>query len=296
MVKMLSASVERFFAFMQERESIRLKRLAGYDPPWTTDVILQKYKFTNVKREHDKTSQLLIAEFYKPNYNAPREQLLLNCAIARYIGTIAFMREIGWQKTFDAKYLKSVIGKMLIQGKRVYTGAYIITNGGNHGPKELHVIDTILAELWAGRSKLIKKEWTEWRPFVEALQTFTGFGGAGFMAKEVSLDTRYTGFWKEPPTDIYDWTPIGPGSKRGVGRIMGKTEKPYDASNRDTLNACIELYDMHKKYWPRTHVGLEVHDIQFQLCEWDKYERTRLGEGVPRNRYRPKSPQQGTLL
>jgi hypothetical protein len=30
---------------------------------------------------------------------------------------------------------------------------------------------------------------------------------------------------------------------------------------------------------------LELHDIQFQLCEFDKYERVRLGEGRPKSKY-----------
>src|SRR5258708_4211053 len=107
---------------MRERESIRLKKLAGEPWPWTKDKILQTYSFTNVKREHDRTSQLLIQEFYKPNFLAPREQIILNCAIARNFGTIEFMREIGWQNKFNPTLLKKVARARLQQGKKVFTG------------------------------------------------------------------------------------------------------------------------------------------------------------------------------
>ena len=32
---------------------------------------------------------------------------------------------------------------------------------------------------------------------------------------------------------------------------------------------------------------LTAHDVQFCLCEFDKYERVRLGEGRPRALYKP---------
>ncbi len=32
---------------------------------------------------------------------------------------------------------------------------------------------------------------------------------------------------------------------------------------------------------------LELRDIEHSLCEFDKYERVRLGEGRPRSMYKP---------
>lgn len=145
---------------MQERESIRLKKEAGAPWPWTEDPILREYKFTNVKREHDRTSRLLIEEFYKPNYNTPREQLLLNCAIARYFGTIEFMRAIGWQQDFKPSFLKKVARERMAKGERVYTGAYIVTSGNRSGPKEETVVDIFLSALWKRRSLLVYQKLT----------------------------------------------------------------------------------------------------------------------------------------
>lgn len=286
--------IQNFFAFIKERESIRLNKVAGKPWPWTKDRILQEYSFTNVKREHDKTSRLLIEEFYKPNFNAPREQLLLNCAIARYFGTIEFMRAVGWQTSFKPKFLKKIAHERMLNKERVFTGAYIITSGGISGPKEDYVVDRVLAPLWEGREKL-QNPWDCWEFFIDELQQFPGFGGSGFCAKEVTLDTRYTSFWsKGTPKDVNTWTPIGPGSMRGVNRIQGFTDKSK-ATPEKTLEICLELFSQHKQYWPKDYVKLELHDIQFQLCEFDKYERTRLNQGRPRRRYREPS-NQGVLL
>lgn len=280
----LSATVERrFFAFLQERESIRLRKLAGKPWPWTKDKILQTYSFTNVKREHDRTSQLLIKEFYQPNYDAPRQELLLNCAIARYFGTIEFMRAIGWQTSFKPTVLKQTARNRANEGLRVFTGAYIITSGNKAGPKENTVVDHFIGALWA-RRKTLCVYWANWQTFIESLMEVPGFGGSGFMAKEVCLDTRYTNFWPKEPLDVNTWTPIGPGSKRGAARLQGYTDK-RKANPEDTLAVCLELFGNRANYLPASFIPLELHDIQFQLCEFDKFERTRLNQGRPRSRY-----------
>lgn len=273
--------IRQFFTFMTERENIRLKRLAGAVWPWTNDVILQTYKFTNVRREHDRTSQLLRSEFYEPNYRAPHELILLNCAIARYIGTIEFMRAVGWQTDFRPRILKEIIRERLKKKERVYTGAYLISPCGHTGPKEDVVVDVFLADLWDNRARVLQPMEMDWETTVKRLMTIEGFGGSGFMAKETILDTRYTGYWAQPPVDRYTWTPVGPGSMRGAGRMLGHEDK-RSLSIAETLEVCRELFAQR----PHHFRDLELHDIQFQLCEFDKYERVRLRQGRPRSLYR----------
>lgn len=278
----MKREANRFFKFMHERESIRLKKEAGKPWPWTKDKILNTYSFTNIKREHDRTSQLLIQEFYKPNFNAPREIVLLNCAIARYFGTIDFMRAVGWQESFNPRRLKKIAGERMAAKETVWTGAYMIPAAGHAGPKEEIVVDIFFGELWKNRKIFIPRPF-KWQPVVEALMQIEGFGGSGFMAKEVILDTRYTGFWPEPPEDRYDWTPVGPGGMRGAARIMGHTDK-RKLTKDETVGVCLALL----KQLPKEFKDLELHDIQWGLCEFDKMERVRLGQGRPRKTYKPK--------
>jgi hypothetical protein len=56
--------VESFFAFMVKRERLRLQKNLGLPFPWTDDPILRDFKFTNVKREHDRTTQMLVNLHY----------------------------------------------------------------------------------------------------------------------------------------------------------------------------------------------------------------------------------------
>lgn len=276
--------VKRCFDFMTERENIRKLKLAGAAWPWTDNKILQTYKFTNVKREHDRTSNAFIEEFYKPNFNAPREEILLNAAIARYFGTIEFMRAVGWQTRFNPRHLIKVAADRMKKGQTVWTGAYIITANGMSGPKEETVVEVFLAGLWARRKEFTARPFT-WRPVVEKLMEIQGFGGSGFMSKESVLDTRHTSFWPEPPEDRFTWTPVGPGGMRGAARILGYTDKRL-LSKQATVDVCLELFKVRKQYLPADFVELELHDLQWILCEFDKMERVRLGQGRPRAKYR----------
>ena len=46
-----------FIRLAREREEIRRRREAGQSWPWTSDPILQAYKFCNVRREDDRVSR-----------------------------------------------------------------------------------------------------------------------------------------------------------------------------------------------------------------------------------------------
>ena len=278
-----ASPIKRFFWYMTERENIRKNKLAGKSWPWTKDEILQKYKFTNVKREHDRTSQLFLNEIYTPNFNATREQILLNCAIARYFGTIEFMRELGWQKDFHPRYIKSTAVALRKEDKRVYTGAYIIPSGGRYGPKIDFIVNVMLKGLWENMDKLTKN-WEDWEDFHNELYKRDGFGGSGFIAKEVALDTMFfKNFWPSPPKDITFWTHVGPGSKRGAAYILNRPGESLNTAK--TLEVIKSLWGWHQKYLPDGFVPLILHDIQFSLCEFSKYERTRLGLGRPKAMY-----------
>lgn len=297
--------VEEFYSFIREREAIRQRKKNNMIPPWTEDPILGAWKFTNVKREHDRTSFMLKRCFYSDHYNAPRAELLFNCAMARYFGTYEFALAVGWCTTEEMQdpalllsWLKAVARTRMAAGERVFTGAYIITNNGISGPKQDVVCDVFLKDLLknldsivlAARTlagKMVTDTWN-WRPLVERLQQVRGFGGSGFMAKETVLDLAYTGFWPDGgPADRNEWTPVGPGSMRGAARVAGKP--PGSKLGQDeTLGVCKALFAQCGNYWPMGYPELELTDIQFQLCEFDKYERVKGGEGTPRSRYTPK--------
>lgn len=285
--------VDELYFFMKKREALRMKKEQGRPWPWTDDPILQQYKFTNVKRDHDKTTRLF-AQMYRDNVpQSSPDVYLLNCAIARYFGRWETIHMLGWQNTFSPEYIKLTTREMFKAGDKVFTGAYVITNQGVKAPKIDVVVDVFLSGLWNLRHELVSvaQETDSWHRLSEVMGMLPGFGGTGFMTKEVLLDTMLTeGFWPNgrKPADFNFWCPAGPGARRGLNRVF---ERPLNRRvvPKQATEELLQLFHLRRDYWPGGWVHLELHDIQFQLCEFDKYERVRHGEGRPRNKYkRPK--------
>lgn len=52
---------------MIARERIRVRRIQGHPWPWSLDDVLNNRRFTNVKREHDRTSKWMRQHFTDPH-------------------------------------------------------------------------------------------------------------------------------------------------------------------------------------------------------------------------------------
>lgn len=294
---MVSLRASAFYDYLNEREEIRLRKEAGFSFPWTDDPILRAYKFTNVRRHHDRTSDQLRKLFYNPNFYADRKSVLMNCALFRYFGTWEFAQAIGWQEyeSFDFDGIKDLAEQRLADRERVFTGAYVITNQGISAPKQEVVVDYFLKDLHAATPSLVNitEASNSWEVVASQMRHIGGFGGTGFMTKEVLLDTTYTSFWGRDgqelgdmsfPADWKTWTPIGPGARRGASRVIGD-DSATPISEKQSMWVINELMSLQQGFWK--HDGeLVPTDIQFALCEFDKYERVRLGQGKPRSRYR----------
>lgn len=301
-------NIKAFFNFMIEREQIRLRKEADLSFPWTNDPILRKYKFTNVYRFHDWTTTKLREEFYSKNRDKDKKTILMNCALFRYFGTFEFAEAVGWQAydDFDFNGIIKIATERLAAKERVFTGAYIITNQGISAPKQKVVVNHFLRKLHKELPVLIEvmQLTRSWQKVSETMSSIPGFGGSGFMTKEVLLDTMMTDFWGADicyfdnyklvlPTDYESWTPIGPGALRGVARLLGYEDlKASKELKFQALKTILSLTSMQESYWPEEYGKLFPTDIQFQLCEFDKYERVRLGQGRPRSQYIPRRAQE----
>jgi hypothetical protein len=281
-----------FYKFMHRREAIRLLKEAGKPWPWTDDAILREYKFTNVNREHDRTTRWMREHWTKPNKDRPLAEQLFNCAFFRYFGTIEFAEAAGWQFAFDnpvvCKQVIELAAKRLKEKRRVFTGAYVITNQGISAPKQEVVCNLFLSPLWDAAPDLVELAQVSrsWEAVAIEMMKLQGFGGSGFMTKEVLQDALHTPVF-EKCIDRNTWCPIGPGARRGLNRVFGRAVKDKVPMNR-MLKEMLDLYKERENYWPPhgQETELDLHCIQFQLCEFDKYERVRLGEGRPRSRYK----------
>ena len=269
-----------FFDFINERHLIHLRRLRGQEFPWTEDPILQKYKFTNVFRENDRTTQ-----WFKKNIREPlrdEQDVVLATIIFRWFNLIAtgeVLIENHLHRYWDSKLCYEVLKDQ----PQWITGAYIIKtpNGMDKLAGVCHCIDQIMNnhnkfmnDIHEAKHSL-EKLW-------EVLLPYPYMGP--FMAYEVVTDWRHTWLGDEAE-DIWTWANPGPGAKRGLNRIY---DRPVDKHVRSPQNI-VEMQELLKISEDFLHgqvPDLEMRDIEHSLCEFDKYERVRLGQGKPRSLYK----------
>lgn len=296
MLKLQKAKIQEFFRFIEERHSIYDRRSAGQPWPWTTDPILQTYKFTNVLRELDKGTV-----WYREHIREPYAQhleLFFNTAVYRrhnYIGTaeaLGFIEDYSEPKRRD--YVEMMMQRRA-RGEQIFTGAYM-TCGTIRRPdgtipptKTEQIFDIAFGVLWEKREELAP------HPLDTLEEAFNRFkagkvpGFGDFLIYEVISDLRWTRYLQNA-TDILSWANPGPGAQRGIMRLAGQPVKSIPKPKRDECIAAMRLlvgiqYDYLR--YTLSFPVMEARDIEHSLCEWDKYQRVTYGEGKMRSKFIP---------
>lgn len=276
-VRKLTAK-ERFVYWIKERESIRSRKEAGRPKPWTDDEILQRYRFCNVVRMDDKVSRWLYENWYAPNIDHPN--IVPAVALARFINQPSSLELVGFPHVWDDEYVEKgrrVLGRLWYDGKTVFNPAYIVR--GNTGEdKVTSVFCTYTQPLIDDPPKIDRNSFR--RTHITFLSYF-GFGS--FVAGQVTADLRHamTGGWK----DVMQWAPIGPGSKKGMNRYLGREVDTPITQVQFTSHLRTLIEEVRLQLPDHLAERMEAMDYQNCLCETDKFSRMILGEGGMRNRY-----------
>ena len=289
MSKPLGASPEEtFWYWISERHSVYLKRKAGLPKPWTTDPVLQAYRFCNPFRENDKVTTWLRDHFIKPNQGfASDEQLAFNLVWFREFNRIETAEALGFQWNWKPEEVKALLTERS-KAHRVFTGAYIIRSQFGM-PKVDSIVDT-LTKVWEAREELAEEIRTS-QSLQHTTRWLTRFPFIGdFMAFEMVSDMRHTRLL-ENATDIMTWANPGPGAYRGLRRMFGEPKVRKDGQVEQYLcktkmvPLMQELLGRSEESLPEGFPKLEMRDIEHSLCEFDKYSRVKLLEGRPRQLY-----------
>lgn len=269
---------ERLIYFINEREAVRTRKVSGMPKPWTEDNILQSYRFCNISREDDKET-IWIREHWR-NPHCGDKYLVFAMALARLINWHPTLEQIGYPTKWRPIHFKDVCHSRQILGEKVFTGAYIVSTNGRSMDKVDYIANLVLTPLWESRQFIAPQAGDTLAIAHARLMQFDGLGS--FMAAQVIADVKNTeGQVLHAAPDWWTWAASGPGSRRGLNRALG-----YDVTSpwREAhwLTNLRTLYDMVKSKLPN---NLCMQDFQNCLCEFDKYERVRLGEGRPRSTY-----------
>lgn len=294
----------KYFATARERYRIKLKRDAGEPWPWTNDVHLKTWSFTNVHREDDRTTTWLRQNLRDPISNSHDENCAFllggvsesscNCSVKlrvfkavlifrwfNRISTGEIIKDLilgTWDKAEAYRRLKDV--------KPVVTGAYIIKAGD--GVSKLEGILNCIEEAEPYLPRMVKKWGDSLERAWEDLKELHYMGP--FMAYEVITDLRFTPVLCNAK-DIMTWGNLGPGAIRGMSWVVHNNADSFANSKtqqKQMLAWMAELLEMTKdeKYWPQAWPKWEMHEVEMWLCEHAKYMRAYNGISQKR-RYHP---------
>eukprot|EP00811_Abedinium_folium_P027938 NODE_4283_length_1910_cov_21.413909.p1 GENE.NODE_4283_length_1910_cov_21.413909~~NODE_4283_length_1910_cov_21.413909.p1 ORF type:complete len:490 (-),score=110.65 NODE_4283_length_1910_cov_21.413909:439-1836(-) len=341
-------TVQEFYNYMRNRECVRIRREVHRLPleHWYVDPLMRGLRFTNVRREDDRTTRVMRAigdeatlDRWRDAAPPPPEKgwseaqrhlaglIVFNTVLWRAFGTSEFACEVGfldllhWDTVYD--YAPAVRAAMACwsRGQHCFTDAYGPARTGCHaearakavgGRGMVHRLYTRTCErltgVWKQRLDIARTAETSrsWQGTTRYLMRVTGYGGTGFLAKEIVQDLLHTplfsvwspkaGAWRSTCIDTNRWCAVGPGARRGLNRLRGQplNADAYGGGERlqeEFLSALLEVFKQRHEYWPQKIEGvrtadLELHDVQFQLCEFDKYERSK-GKGGRVRRYEP---------
>ena len=274
----------RFFWWIAERHRIFEKRRRGLSRDWwTEDEILRTYRFTNPYRENDRTTV-----WFRENIRDPlkdNNKVLMATVIFRWFNLIQTGETLvknNLHIEWDSELARQEIKKQ----DQYVTGAYIIKtpDGKDKVDGVIWCIEQILKE----ENRLISR-FIECPRLEMAWEIFQDYPYLGaFMSYELVTDLRWTHFFQNA-TDIMRWANAGPGAMRGLNRIHGR-DLNYKRKSHNWNAEMYELLQMSTSYlgdksgnmWmPK----LEMREIEHSLCEFDKYERVRNGEGRPRGKF-----------
>ncbi|CAE7690192.1 DNAJC10 [Symbiodinium pilosum] len=315
---------------------------------WTKDNVMARIRLTNVKREDDRTTRVMrrICNNYVDRHPELRELrkipvrlwdshlqmsarwLVFNFALWRAFGTDTFAESIGfltnrtWSKDVQQTVVQAAIRRWS-SGHFNYTDAYDPCRSNRHDERNARLCGGVglvqhlysrtcasLAGLWQACDDIagVAVTSSSWQKVTRCVMRVSGYGGTGFLAKELVQDLLHTPLfqswspqqakWVGRCVDLNSWCAVGPGARRGLNRLYGRRVNwnaycDDDRVAHQFLRELQEVFEDRKKYWHGDLEGfpifdLELHDVQFQLCELDKYEREKKKPGQVRPYLPPK--------
>ncbi|MCR9121042.1 MAG: putative DNA base hypermodification protein [Phyllobacteriaceae bacterium] len=275
---------ELYWTFASRRQAAFEARLDGRSQPWTTDPILQVYKFCNVFRAADRVSQFMIRDVaYGRHAETTDLDRVFQITAFRTFSNIATWKcvidELGGAPRLD--HLRSgeferALDRAKAQNGGLYTGAFILCANKAFGFDEKHRNHVALFKHMFLENACAERalQAPSLEAVVELLESFPLIGP--FMAYQTAIDLNYSELLDFSEND---YTQAGPGALRGLKKAF------VDLGDFSPADTILWMVDRQEEEFRRLELpfnglfGRALHGIDCQglFCELDKYCR----EAVP---------------
>lgn len=266
-----------YWRFAAERQEIFFRRMNNREFPWTDDVVLNQFKFTNAYRATDRVSQYLIKDVIYDGDQDSAEVLfrILLFKIFNKIETWEIFKEqvdVITYKDYSYELFDRILTDAKTSGLSIYSGAYIMASAGSaYGyslkhQNHLKLIEEILHPRSVNKIGNLKT----FRSLYNHLLSYPSLGP--FLAYQYAIDINYSNL-----TDFseMEFVKAGPGAKDGIRKCfinLGEYSEE-DVIQMMAENQCTEFERLglsFRNLWGRQ---LQLIDCQNLFCEVDKYLR-----------------------
>lgn len=305
---------KHLYTWVTERYKIHiLKDVEKRPAPWTNNPILQEYRFTNVRREHDRETRWVIDTICSiPEDAMSWVSKICNLILFRVINKsetckqfmpINFDNGVDWDKIHT--YVESKPNDYAFFTNAFNTGGvkramcaalgYISSYyDPMKGVKPIYAVIRYIEELYHKEDFIATLgNCTTAEEFVNTLQTLDGIGY--FLAYQIFVDVTYCpeSLWSEN-----EFVVAGPGARRGLDLIFkNKAGMSYAESLFWLRDHWVDICNWLELPWnpdeiftdlPKEDRYMNVMSLQNCHCEISKYIRAVTNTGRPRNKYIPK--------
>jgi len=273
-----------YWYFVTERQRIFFRRLENATGPWTNDPILREYKFTNVYRASDRTSQYLIRRVIYAGAQEPRE-VFFRTLLFKFFNRIETWEllenafgEIS-SRSYSFEHYNAELCAAMSRGRRIYSAAYIMPSGGGAYARkhEMHlrllekmVSDEVPARIGGLRSM---------KDAFGMIRAYPTIGD--FLGYQYITDLNYGNVTNFTETEF---VVAGPGARDGLRKCFsslgGMSEAEAIALVCEAQEECLRAEGSNfLSLWGRP---MQLIDAQNVFCEVDKYARQAHPEFVGR--------------
>lgn len=305
-------NLKLFFNMIYDRQMIWKRRFIDRVPaPWTDNEIFLKYKFCNLYREHDRSSQWEIRNIIMDESLSDKNLVWKILVYRTFNNPETFARAFDKWPNGIPNYEDYVedefaahIESIREMGLNPFTNAYSISGNIVMGDSiDNAFCHTVVPAIYKSMDAICTVLQTAVMP--EQIVTFlmTLPGASSFTAHEYYQDLTYISIYTDRTLmkfDQNDFTNLGPGSSQGVRlifpRLKGSEQLSCYKYLQEISEEKLEEIGLEKgelmpyaqwnkelhKYEIISSCNLSLNQIEGALCEFSKYVRILRGTGRPR--------------